>query len=182
MNIATPILIVANLMVGFVSAIPIAKLLEKINNKQKRYFRYFAILIGVYFIECIAIIMGMGIPVFSIGLAIIWGIVFGFWLRKRASRNEVLKTSFFLSFYSSLPAVSFILIPVIAIISGRNIMNAEQGIQFGIPDFLPDPFNTILGFYLAITIGALVLKTVITATLVRLVFTNLDRPGTASSS
>ena len=182
MNIATTILIIVNLMAGLGCAIPIAKILEKIFKKQKSISHYFVSLIGIYFIECIAIILGMGIPVFSIGLAIIWGMVFGYWLRNRATRNEILKISFSLSFYSSLPAVSFILIPVIAVISGRNIINAEQGFQFGIPDFLPYPINTILGFYLAITIGAFVLKTLITATLVRLIFTNLGRPGTASSS
>jgi hypothetical protein len=124
----------------------------------------------------------MGIPVFSIGLAIIWGMVFGYWLRNRATRNEVLKTSFSLALYSSIPAVSFILIPVIAVISGRNIINSEQGIRFGIPDFFPYPINTILGFYSVIVIGALVLKTVMTTVLVSLLITARDKPWTASSS
>jgi hypothetical protein len=87
-----------------------------------------------------------------------------------------------LSLYSSLPAVSFILIPVIAGIAGRNIINAEQGIQFGIPGFLLGPLTTILGFYLTITIGALVLKTVITVVAVRLLLTTRGFPGTASNS
>ncbi len=168
MDIAIPILIIVNLITGLGCAIPIARLLEKINKKPKTFFRYFAAFISIYLIECIAIIMGMGIPVFSIGLAIVWVMVFGYWLTNRAVKNEVLKTSLFFSLYSSLPAVSFILIPGIAMISGRNIINVEQGIQFGIPNFLPYPINTILGFYLVITIGALVLKTAITVVVVHI--------------
>jgi len=181
MDSAEYVLIIVNLIAGFVFAIPIAKIFDKLNRKQKSFSRYFAILVGVYFIECIAIVMGMGIPVFSIGLAFIWGILFGFWLQSRISRNKVLKTSFFLSLYSSLPALSFILIPLIAWTSGRNIMNGQEGIRFGIPGFLPGPLNTILGFYLAITIGALVLKTVITTSEVRILL-NLGKKSTVSQN
>lgn len=180
MDIVIPILIIVNLITGLVCAIPIARLLEKINKKHKIFFRYFASLIGVYFVESIAIILGMGIPVFSIGLAIVWVMVFGYWLTNRAAKNEVLKTSFLFSLYSSLPAVSFILIPVLALISGRNIVNVEQGIQFGIPNFLPYPINTILGFYLVITIGVLVFKTAITVAVLHVFLTVQSNQKTAS--
>lgn len=103
-------------------------------------------------------------PVFSVGLAFVWGIVFGLRLRARASANQVLKTSFLLSLYSSLPAVSFVLIPLLVSIGGRDILSAEEAIRFGIPPFLhlPWPLNTILGFYAALAIGAVIFKTVIT--------------------
>lgn len=182
MDIAIPILIIVNLITGLGCAIPIVKLLQKTNKKEKTFFRYFAVLIGAYFVECIAIIMGMGIPIFSIGLAIVWVMLFGYWLTNHAAKNEVLKTSLCFSLYSSLPAASFILIPVLALISGRNIINAEQGIRFGIPDYLPYPINTILGFYLVITIGALVLKTAITVAVVHVFLTVQGNQKTASNS
>ena len=92
-------LIMINLFVGFGCAIPVARLLRKVDRKPVRVFHFFAILIGIYFVECIAVAAAMGIPVFSVGLAFVWGIVFGLWLRARASTHEVLKTSFFLSLY-----------------------------------------------------------------------------------
>jgi len=157
-------LVVLNLAVGFGCAIPLTRLLTKINPKPKKVYRNFVILIGIYFVECVAIVLGMGIPVLSVGLAFVWGVIFGLWLRTRASTPMVLKTSFFISLYTSLPAASFIIIPVFTGISGYNILSAEAGIRFGIPDFLhlPWPLNTILGFYAAIIISAVVLKTTIT--------------------
>ena len=158
------ILVILNLIAGFGCAIPLVRFLKKVDRKPRRVFRYFAILIGVYLVECVGIAMGMGIPVFSVGLAFVWGIVFGLRLRDRASTGEVVKTSFFLSLYSSLPAVSFVLIPLLVWIGGGQVLSAEAGIRFGIPPFLhlPWPLNTILGFYAALAIGAVVFKTVIT--------------------
>ena len=106
----------------------------------------------------------MGIPVFSIVLAFAWGVVFSSWLRTRVMNRRVLKSSFFLSLYSSLPAASFIVVPVLVWIGGGHILSAEEGVRFGIPEFLhlPWPLNTILGFYAALVIGAVVLKTLIT--------------------
>ncbi|MFB0509728.1 MAG: hypothetical protein ACETVX_04470 [bacterium] len=110
MDSAEYVLIIVNLIAGFVFAIPIAKIFDKLNRKQKSFLRYFAILIGVYFIECIAIVMGMGIPVFSIGLAFIWGILFGFWLWSRISRDKILKTSFFPPQADSIPVCQHFLL------------------------------------------------------------------------
>ena len=158
------ILVSVNLTAGFGCAIPLAGLLGKVNRDPTRVFRYFVILIGIYFVECILLVMGMGIPVFSVCLAFVWGIIFGLWLRARAPVRDVLKTAFYLSLYSSLPAVSFILVPVLVMLNGWDILSAEEGVRFGIPDFLhlPLPLNTILGFYAALVIGAVVFKTVIT--------------------
>jgi hypothetical protein len=157
-------LIIVNLVAGLGCAFPLARFLSQVNNKPIRFFRYFTILIGIYFVECVAIATGMGIPVFSVCLAFVWGVVFGFWLRYRASIRQVLKASFFLSLYTSLPAASFIIIPVMVWIGGQNILSAEVGARFGIPDFLhlPWPVNTILGFYAVLVIGAVVFKMIIT--------------------
>ena len=158
------ILVIVNLAAGFGCAIPLAGLLGKVNSKSTRVFRYFVILIAIYFVESVALVMGMGIPVFSVCLAFVWGIIFGLWLRAHVSVFKVLKTAFYLSLYSSLPAASFILVPVLVMLSGWDILSAEEGASFGIPDFLhlPWPLNTILGFYAVLVIGAVVFKIVIT--------------------
>ena len=157
-------LLMVNLLAGFGCAIPMARLLSKVDRRLMRAYRYFAILIGVYFVECVALVMGMGIPVFSVGLAFVWGIILALWLRGRRSIREVLKTSCLLSLYSSLPAASFIVVPVMMCVGGWDILSAEQGARFGIPDFLrlPWPLNTILGFYVCLVIAAVVFKTAIT--------------------
>jgi len=157
------VLTVVNLIVGFGCAIPIARLLGKVTGMQKRFSRYFVILIGLYSIECVAFSVGMATQVFSVGLAFVGGIVLGLWLRGRASAREVLKTSFFIALYSSLPTVSFsILIPVVKLVSGEHILSVEEAIKFGVPGFMPLPLNTILGFFGAIAIGTVAFKTVIT--------------------
>jgi len=173
-------LIVVNLVVGFACAIPVAKQLRKLNRKPARGLLLFAILIAIYLAECIAVVIGMGIPVFSVGLAFVWGIVFGLWLRTRASRRQVLRTSLFLSLYSSLPAASFIIVPVLVWVSGWHILSAEEGARFGIPEF-PWPLNTIFGFYAAVVVGAVVFKTVITVGEVSLLIHRREEPGGAGS-
>lgn len=163
------VLIIMNLIVGFGVAIPIAMFLKKTNTKPANFFLQLIILISIYFAECIAVVIGMGIPVFSIALAFVWGFVFSSWLRNRALNRQVLKSSFFLSLYSSLPAASFIVVPILMWIGGWHILSAEEGARFGIPEFLylPWPLNTILGFYAALVIGAVVLKTLITTGIIR---------------
>jgi hypothetical protein len=161
------ILIAVNLVAGFGCAVPIARLLGKGNGGSRKFFRYFAIVIGVYFVECAAIAMGMGIPVFSMGMAFVWGIVFGFWLRGRGPAREVLKQSVFLSLYSSLPAASFVVIPVLWSFGGP-VLSVAEGAKLGIPGFVPWPLNTILGFYVIPAMCAVVFKTVITTSEVSL--------------
>lgn len=132
------------------------------NKPQKSLSHYFVLLVGIYFMEGVSLVLGMGIPVFSVGLAFILGVVLGLWLRSRTTARDCLKQSFFITLYACLPAVSFIFVPIMAGINGRNIVSAVEGIGFGIPEFLPFPFNTILGFYAVCIIGAFILKMVIT--------------------
>jgi hypothetical protein len=163
------VLIILNLILGFGFAIPITLFLKKTNTKPTKFFFQFIILISIYFAECLAMIIGMGIPVFSIVLAFVWGFVFSSLLQNRALNRQVLKSSLFLALYSCLPAASFIVVPILMWISGSHILSAEEGARFGIPEFLhlPWPLNTILGFYAALAIGAVVLKTLITTGIIR---------------
>jgi len=157
-------LVAVNLLAGFGCAVPIARLLGRVNNKLGRPLRYFIILVGLYFVECVVLVTAMGIPVFSVVLAFVWGIIFGLWLRARASAPEVLKTALYLSLYTSLPAFSFVIIPLMLWLlpDGWNIFSPAGAIRLGIPDFLPWPLNTIVGFYVIPAVGAVVFKTVIT--------------------
>ena len=89
------LLIVPNLLAGFGLAVPISRQLVRINGSEKMFYRYFGMLVGIYFVECVAFSAGMATQVFSIGLAFIWGGVLGLWLRSRAPARKILKTSFF---------------------------------------------------------------------------------------
>jgi hypothetical protein len=155
--------IIMNIAIGFGFAIPIARSLMKLTGSTEKFFRYFAMLIGIYFVECIAFAAGMCTQVFSVGLAFVWGIILGLWLRGRAPARDILKQTFYVSIYGCLPTTSFcILIPVIKFIFGGHILSAAEGTDFGIPDFLPWPLNTILGFFTAILVGTIVFKIIIT--------------------
>ncbi len=162
------ILVIVNLVAGFGCAVPVARFMAKTGGNPAKVFHCFAILIGVYFLECVALVMGMGIPVFSVGLAFVWGIVFGLRLRTRMPAHNALKVSFLLSLYSSLPALSFIIIPVLFWSGGVPVLSPEAGAGIGIPRFFPWPLNTILGFYVIPALGAAVFKTIITSGGVRL--------------
>ncbi|GAG04033.1 unnamed protein product [marine sediment metagenome] len=163
MDLAGTALIGVNLLAGFGCAVPVARLLGRVQGNPNRVLRYFALLIGVYFVESVAMVVGMGIPVFSVGLAFVWGIVFGRWLRRSgAPVRRVLQTALALSLYCCLPAASFLVIPVLVSWAGWAVLSVADGTRFGIPEAFPWPTNTILGFYATGVAAAVVLKTLIT--------------------
>jgi len=170
MEPAEYIVVTLNLVAGFSVAFPLSRIFGRLGREPPRVFRYYVIFIGIYFLECVAIVSMMLVPVLSIGLAFVWGISFGLWLRARTSPYKALKASFYLSLYSSLPVVSFIVVPVLALFAGRPILSADEGASFGIPSFVPRPLNTILGFYAALAIGVVALKAVIITGGVRMLF------------
>jgi hypothetical protein len=181
MEPAEYIVVTLNLVAGLSFAFPLSRLFSKLEREPPRVFRYYVIFIGIYFLECVAIVSMMLVPIISIGLAFVWGICFGLWLRARTSPQKALKASFYLSLYSSMPVVSFIVVPVLALSAGRPILSADEGASFGIPDFVPWPMNTILGFYAVLAIGVLVLKTVIITGGVILLFHFKEKPPTEST-
>jgi hypothetical protein len=158
------VLAVVNLAAGFGFSVPIARSLGKVTGRPERLFRYFVLLIGIYVLECMAFPAGMATQVFSIGLAFVWGIVFGLWLRGRAAPRRVLRTSLFVALYTCVPTASFgILLLGAKLVGGSSVVSVEEGAAFGIPHFVPWPLNTILGFCAALVIGTMVFKTVITS-------------------
>lgn len=174
------ILVAVNMVAGFGCAVALAGVLRKAYGERTTFLRYFVLLIGVYFVECATVAMGMGIPVFSMGMAFVWGIIFGLWLRGRGPAREVLKQSFFLSLYTSLPAASFAIVPVLLSFSWPILSVAEGG-KLGIPAFVPWPLNTILGFYVVPAMCAVVFKTVVTTSEVSLLI-HLGEKSASDSS
>ena len=157
------ILVAVNLVAGAGLAFPLTRLVKGVHWRPARAVRCFAVLTGAYLFECVSLAMGMGIPVFSVGLAIVWGTVLGLWLRSHSTTREALKTALPLSLYSCLPAASLILVPALMWASGWHVLSVEDGARFGIPELLPWPLGTILGFYAALVFGAVAFKVTMTA-------------------
>lgn len=156
------VLIAVNLVLGFACAAPLARLLRKVGRRERSALRWFALSVGLYFVEGVALIMGMGIPLLNVGLALIWALMLRRWLAPDLARRPALRTALWLSLYSSLPAASFLVIPVLVGIGGRPVLSAEAGAAFGIPAAFPWPVSTILGFYATCALGAAAAKSFLT--------------------
>jgi len=156
-------LALTNLIACFGCAVPLAKGLGQLMGTPNRFLRYFAMFVGIYFLEGVAFTWGMGTQVLTIALSFVWGVILGLWLKGLAPKRNIIRQILFISLYGSLPTVSFALIILIFwIVSGNGLLNVEQARRFGIPDFVPWPFNTILGFCIALAAGTIILKTVST--------------------
>ena len=166
------LLAVFNILAGAGLAFPLTKNLQQIKGQRQKPFRYFLVFIGIYFAECAAFAMGMCTQIFTVSLSFVWGLIFGLWLRIPINRDSqpdrITRLAILVAVYGSLPTASFcILITIFKVIEGGNILSAAEGIAFGIPDFLPWPFNSILGFSAALLAGTLILKIVVTSVTVR---------------
>jgi hypothetical protein len=164
MDFRETILLVAlaatNLGGGFVFAIFLAIGFGRLMGKKNRFFRYFVMMLGLYFLECVAFTWGMCTQVFTIAISFIWAIVFGLWLKGLAPPRQIIRQILFVSLYGCLPTVSFaVILSIVWVISGNGLLNVEQATQFGIPDFVPWPINTMLGFCVALATGTIILKT-----------------------
>jgi len=162
MDITGSVLVAVNLAMGFGFAPLVSSVFTRASTSSRSVFRNGILFIGIYAAESLALIFAMGMPLFSIGLAFVWGIMFRKRLKKDLSQQELMKFSLHLSLYSSMPLVSFITVPIIASIHGWHMLDSAQGMHFGIPEFLPWPLDTIFGFFSVLIITALMLKVLIT--------------------
>jgi len=163
-------LALTNLAGGLILGVFIASRFLRLTQKQKHFLQYLALSLGLYFLECIAFTWGMCTQVFSFLLSIEWGILFGMWLKGLAPQKQIVRQMFFVSLYGCLPTVSFAVpLPIIWIIQGKGLLNVEQAYRFGIPDFVPWPLNTILGFCVALAVGTIILKTLLTTGIAALI-------------
>jgi hypothetical protein len=148
------------LAVGF--GLPLARHLAHMADPPKKLVWQSTMLFGIYLIECFAFAASMATNILSFGLAVVWGIVFGLWLRGRGEKRRAIKTLMCVAVYSCLPAVSFASVLVVLIIAGWPILTPEGGARFGVPPFVPWPLNTLTGFFTAVIGSALIGKTAVT--------------------
>jgi hypothetical protein len=171
-------LVLTNLIGGIVLGVFIAIGFRRLTQKQNRLIRYIALSLGLYLLECVAFACGMCTQIFSIILSIEWGILFGLWLKGIATQKQIIRQILFVSLYGCMPAISFAaLLLIIWVIAGNGLLNVEQAYKFGIPDFVPWPLNTVLGFCVALAAGTIILKTTITTGIVALIVRDKESPS-----
>jgi hypothetical protein len=168
MDAAEFAILALNVILGIVCGIPVARMFASSGLPGLDTRRALTRLVLVYFIECVAFMASMGTSILSIALAVLWGPLLGSRLRAIPARHlKASKLAGLFALYTSLPAASFLSVPMMCAISGRSVTSTQGGLVFGIPPFLPWPLNTILGFCTALAIGTVILKMVITICLVR---------------
>jgi hypothetical protein len=174
MNFRETVFLVAlaatNLVGGSVFAVFLAIGFARLTEKKNRFLRHLAMLLGLYFLECVAFTWGMCTQVFTIALSFIWAVLFGLWLKGLAPSGKIVRQMLFVSLYGCLPTISFaILLAIIWAIGGNDLLNTQQAANFGIPDFVPWPINTMLGFCIALATGTIILKTTVTTGIIALI-------------
>jgi hypothetical protein len=171
-------LVLTNLAGGLILGAFLAVGFTRLTQKSNHLIRYLALSLGLYFLECVAFAWGMGTQILSLVLSIEWGILFGLWLKGLAPQKQIIRQMIYVSLYGCFPAVSFALtLPVVWVIWGNGLLNVEQARRFGIPDFVPWPFNTMLGFCAALAAGTIVLKTFATTGIVALIVRDKGNPS-----
>jgi hypothetical protein len=176
-SIILSLLFALNLALCFGFLLPVINTFAKILPSPKIRKR-FLLTLGLYLTEIFALAMGMGIPAFNVALAFLWGTLLGRYLKNQTDLANALKISTRLAFYSSLPAMSFLVIPILMLAASTNIISIQTASDMGIPSFFPWPTNTILGFYSACALGALALKILITNACVKFIFKRNNKART----
>lgn len=151
-----------NLILGFGLAIALAGKLSKLAYRPIGLRHSFLLIVGMYFLECIAFPAGMATQIFTVGLAFVWGIVLSRWLHQQSPIPSLLFT-LQVALYTCMPTITFgILVPIAWALTGKSLISVEAGINFGIPEWIPWPLGTVAGFALALVLGTVLLKSVIT--------------------
>jgi hypothetical protein len=171
------LLVVSNSALGLVFAVILSRRLSNLTDPPIRRMGSFVLIVGMYFLECLAFAAGMATQIFTIGLAFMWGIVLGRLLHRQSPIPSLL-FSLWVVLYTCLPTITFgVLVPVAWALAGNSLINLEAGIRFGIPEWIPWPLGTVLGFALALVLGTVLLKSVITVGEVSMILHYAHRPG-----
>lgn len=156
------LLIASNSALGLALAVVLSRRLSNLPDPPIRRMGSFILIVGMYFIECLAFAAGMATQIFTVGLAFIWGIVLGRLLHRHSPIPSLL-FSLWVVLYTCLPTITFgVFVPLAWALAGNNVITHEAGIQFGIPEWIPWPLGTVLGFATALILGTVLLKSVIT--------------------
>jgi hypothetical protein len=152
-----------NLAGGLAGAWLLTNVLSPPAARPKLRALLFLVCLGVYCLECVAFAAGMATQVCVLALAVVWGIVLGRWLPYVVSLRRSWRVLVLVGGYTSFPTLSFCILLPLAFALGRgSIVSPQAGLEFGMPDFVPLPLQTVLGFCLALGCGTLFLKCVIT--------------------
>ncbi len=155
-------LAVTTLVLGLWLAVPLARSLATTAPACVSMRRRYGLLVVAYLLECVAFAAGVATQVFTLGLAVVWGALLGWWLRS-AQPLPALRAAFYLALYTCLPTGSFaVIVPAVWAFSGNSLVSVSEGWQFGIPQFVPWPLSTVAGFAIALAAGTVVLKSFIT--------------------
>jgi hypothetical protein len=155
------LLAISNIALGIGLGIYLARKLSKIADPPIKTHRVLSLLIGIYFLECLAFPAGMATQIFVVGLSFLWGIVLGRFLRKQRPIPS-LQFALLGALYTCLPTITFaVLVPIAWTLAGNSPFTAEAGISFGIPEWVPWPLGSVAGFATALVLGTVLLKSVI---------------------
>ena len=172
-----------NLALGISGAMILSRLFCPRGARARPWVLAFVACLGVYFLECVAFPVGMATQVFVLSLGVVWGALLGWWSGYVERTDRLWMMAVAAGFYTSLPTLSFsILVPIACVQGGCGIISPQAGVQFGIPDFLPVPLQTILGFYLLLGLGTLLLKCGITTAVALAVSRHQDRGAASGGS
>jgi hypothetical protein len=161
---AESMVVIINVILGLAFGLPLARRLVLHKHIPWSTASSYMALVTVYFIESVGFMAGMTTSIPGIVLAFVWGLLLGRWARRSETQiKAVLKSAVFLSVYTSLPAVSLLSVPVLMRFAGWPVFSAEAGARFGVPEFIPSPWNTIFGFCALVAMFAVSLKTIITS-------------------
>ena len=124
-------------------------------------------LTAIYLAECVAFSASMGTNILSLLLAVVWGLAL--WCKVRAERPQNARWLVLgFSVYTCLPALSFLSLLGLLAWNGWSLLATEDGRRFGVPDSVPWPVCSLLGFFLTVSGSAVLLKTGITTGMVSL--------------
>ena len=161
MDAASITILVANMAMGLAGALVLARQFGRVRPGAVR--ACFVMFLGIYLVESFAVAASMMTMVLPIVLAFLWPRLISSWLLKSWAPAEYpRKVAREFAVYTGLPALSAVLMPVVAGLCVRNIISTAGGESFGIPSFLPWPLNSILGFFGAVSVVTFVLKVIIT--------------------
>lgn len=169
MDEAEGAIVALNVVLGCGAAWLLSWLFERRTAVSSRRLRVAAALLIVYLVEGVAFMASMGTYLLSIGSAVAWAWLLVSWLRRNASvpPEKYREIAIVFGLYCSLPAVSFLAVPVILARGGWPIASTDAGRRFGIPAFVPWPASTILGFSVGLALLGIMVKVGITTCIVR---------------
>lgn len=148
------IVIILNIGLAFATGLLLATRLEAYGSPQRRWWTWLLILLGIDCVECFAFCASMATNLLSYGTAILWCLIFARSLRPSEMR--------LLGLYSCLPAISFLTMLWLLHRAGWGLTDRQEGYRFGIPSIVPWPFCMVLGFVVAVSLSAVLIKMAIT--------------------